>query len=91
MIFNGRTLGAPNLMVQVRNMVDAFRRCKYSSLSDALDFVTEVKNDSGAYLKYTVDKCERLDMVFWATSSQREPALTIGDIIIQDNTAQTNM
>lgn len=66
------------------------RRSKYASTKDALDFVTDISQDPGAYVKYTVDKNERLEMLFWAYTGQREMALTIGDVLIQDNTAQTN-
>ncbi|CAM9680822.1 unnamed protein product [Pylaiella littoralis] len=82
-------LGAP-LKRKVRNIVDAMRRSKYASTKDALDFVTDISQDPGAYVKYTVDKNERLEMLFWAYTGQREMALTIGEVLIQDNTAQTN-
>lgn len=66
------------------------RRTNYASMTDALDFVRAVKDDAGAYIEYTSDQNDRLEMVFWAYSDQLELALTIGDVIITDNTAQTN-
>ena len=75
---------------QVRNTVDAIRREKFCSVRDALDFISRVKEDPESFLTYEVDKNDRLKMVFWASGTQTQLCLRFADVVIQDNTAQSN-
>ena len=75
---------------QVRNFVDRVRAETFGRMSDALDFVQSISRDPDAYVHYEDDGAERLKSVVWATGAQRGLAERFGDVVIQDNTAQTN-
>ncbi|CAB1099118.1 unnamed protein product [Ectocarpus sp. CCAP 1310/34] len=65
------------------------REC-WSTPTDALDLVSELKDMAGCYVKYDTDGLHRLKHVFWSTGQQQVFARQWGGIVLQDNTALTN-
>ena len=71
-------------------MIKKVQRETFSTPTDALDLVTELKDMAGCYVRWDTDELRRLKHVFWSTGQQQVFARQWGGIVIQDNTALTN-
>lgn len=74
---------------QVKKMAYKIERGLWSTPSDALDFVSSLKDLSGCYVKWETDAHHRLKSVIWATTEQQILAREFGGVVIQDNTCMT--
>lgn len=79
-----------DMLLQIRNMVKQVQRETWSTPTDALDLVSELKDMAGCYVKWDTDELHRLKHVFWSTGQQQVFARQWGGIVLQDNTALTN-
>lgn len=71
-------------------MVKKVQRECWSTPTDALDLVSELKDTPGCFVKWETDDLHRLKHVLWSTGQQQVFARQWGGIVIQDNTCLTN-
>ena len=71
-------------------MAAQIEREMWSTPTDALEFVSALKDLPGCYVDWQTDSLHRLYSVIWSTAEQRVLARQYGGVIIQDNTCLTN-
>ena len=75
---------------QVRNIVSKIERELWSTPTDALMFVSSLKDEPGCYVEWEIDSLHRLKSVIWSTADQQIKARQFGGIVIQGNTCLTD-